>query len=430
MFLFDRLKQYLYSDHLKQTYRVSSSDFTRERKMPFDRVVLFMMNFVKRSLSFELSTFMGLFPFQSGDKITNSAFNQNRMKLKPEVFKDMLEFLNGEFYADNETRIKRWNGFRLLSNDCSFITLPSTAELRNKYGAFRNQNQTDIVQARGSFLYDVLNRIVITGKMAVHAQGEITLAIEQTSHISTGDLVLYDRGYPSFELMYGLTKKGAQFVMRCKHEWSNQTRAFMQDEALSKIISIKPGRTTPIKSKPYHRHATLQVRLLKVVLSSGEVELLITSLTDEQQYPNELLGQLYHLRWGIETFVDELKNLLQVEKFSGYKEQVIQQDFYCALLVSNLQSLLISEMEQEVSDTYGHRKYQYKVNTNLSYGFLKNKIIGIFLDQQPDQILASLRQLLLEHVVPIRPGRKFKREKDKYRTRKKPLFINTRKPTL
>src|SRR5204863_9873764 len=112
-------------------------------------------------------------------------------------------------------------------------------------------------------------------------------------------------------------------------------------------------------------------------------------------------------------YIDQLKNLLQVEKFSGYKEQVIQQDFYCALLVSNLQSLLISEMEQEVSDTYAHRKYQYKVNTNLSYGFLKNKLIKIFLDQQPDQILESLRQLLLDHVVPMRPGRRYKRETDK-----------------
>ncbi len=408
---------------------MSSSHFTRERKMPFDRVVLFMMNLVKRSLSFELTSFMRLFPFQSNDKITNSAFNQNRMKLKPEVFKGMLEFLNGEFYADNEARIKRWKGFRLLSNDCSFITLPSTPKLRAKYGAFRNQNQTDIVQARGSFLYDVLNRMVITAKMAVHAQGEMTLAIEQTSHVTAGDLVLYDRGYPSFELMYALTEKCAHFVMRGKYEWSNQTRAFMQEQALSKIITIKPGKNSLI-GKPYSNQASLQVRLLKVLLPSGEIELLISSLTDEQQYSNELLGQLYHLRWGIETYVDQLKNLLQVEKFSGYKEQVIQQDFYCALLVSNLQSLLISEMEQEVSTTYAHRKYQYKINTNLSYGFLKNRIIEIFLDQQPNQILASLRQLLLEHVIPIRPGRKFKREKDKYRTRKKPLFMNSKKPTL
>lgn len=409
---------------------MSASDFTRERKMPFDRVVLFMMNLVKRSLSFELSSFMQLFPFHSNNKITGSAFNQSRMKLKPEVFKDMLEFLNEEFYTDNEARIKRWKGFRLLSNDCSFITLPSTPELRNKYGAFRNQNETDIVQARGSFLYDVLNGMVITGKMAVHAQGERPLAIEQTSHLTSTDLVLYDRGYPSFELMYALTKKHAQFVMRCKYKWSNQTLAFMQSQVRSQIITIKPNSHHALTGKSYSRHASLQVRLLKVPLPTGEIELLITSLTDEELYSNELLGQLYHLRWGIETYIDELKNLLQVEKFSGYKDQVIQQDFYCALLVSNLQSLLLGEMEEEVNHTYAHRKYRYKINSNLSYGFLKNKIIQIFLCQKPDQILASLQQLLLEHVIPIRPGRKFKRHKDKYRTRKKPLFMNTKKPTL
>ena len=57
----------------------------------------------------------------------------------------------------------------------------------------------------------------------------------------------------------------------------------------------------------------VKVRLVRVKLPDGEVELLITSLMDIKKYPTALFKELYFKRWGIETFYDEFKNKIKVE---------------------------------------------------------------------------------------------------------------------
>jgi hypothetical protein len=44
---------------------------------------------------------------------------------------------------------------------------------------------------------------------------------------------------------------------------------------------------------------------------------------------------------------------------------------------SNLQSVMVNDLEDELSTQNQGKKYNYKVNTNLSYGFLKNRIIDL-----------------------------------------------------
>lgn len=111
--------------------------------------------------------------------------------------------------------------------------------------------------------------------------------------------------------------------------------------------------------------------MVRVELPNNKVEILITSLLDSQEYPSSLFKKLYAKRWEIETLYDELKNKLKVEHFSGYSNQTIQQDFYAALFISNIQTLIVSELEGEINEK-SSKKYNYKVNCNLSYGFLKN----------------------------------------------------------
>lgn len=53
------------------------------------------------------------------------------------------------------------------------------------------------------------------------------------------------------------------------------------------------------------------MRLIRVDLPSGEIEILMTSLLDSQIYPAKIFKELYFLRWKIETFYDELKNKLR-----------------------------------------------------------------------------------------------------------------------
>ena len=95
----------------------------------------------------------------------------------------------------------------------------------------------------------------------------------------------------------------------------------------------------------------------------------MTSLLDSQKYRSKMFKKLYFKRWGVETYYDELKNKLKVEYFSGYSNQSILQDFNAAIFISNVQTLIVSDLEDEIKEQTKNRKLSYKVNTNFLWVF-------------------------------------------------------------
>lgn len=391
-----------------------------------------MINFLTKSLSIEIENFVnylkkdcGILSFKS---FTKSAFVKYRKKINPNVFKQLSTIIIDEFYTDNDDAIKLWSGLRVLAVDSTIITLPNTKELKNKYGERKNQTQTSIVQARVSTIYDVLNHYVLDGILSPINVGENKLALQHLQFCNHNDLIIYDRGYPSYDLIYEHSNKGIDFLIRSKVGFNNITKAFILSGKSSEIVDLYPRKNVNISDKQYQKDTSIRVRLVRIELSGGETELLITSLLDNNKYDYSIFKELYFKRWQIETFYDELKNKLKIEHFSGYSDQSILQDFNTALFISNVQTLIVSELEEEIEQISKTRKYQYKINTNLSYGFLKNKIITLFLsDKSIDDIVTELKILFKQHLVPIRPNRSNKRNSSKFRKRKKPKITKNQK---
>jgi len=46
---------------------------------------------------------------------------------------------------------------------------------------------------------------------------------------------------------------------------------------------------------------------VRVRLSTGEIEVLVTSLLDEKRYTAQMFKELYNLRWGVEGFYGVIK---------------------------------------------------------------------------------------------------------------------------
>jgi hypothetical protein len=137
------------------------------------------------------------------------------------------------------------------------------------------------------------------------------------------------------------------------------------------------------------------------------------------------------MRWGIETFIDELKNKLKIEHFSGYSDHTILQDVNCAVFISNLQSVIVSSLAQEMDEQNEQKLYDHKVNANLSYGFLKNRVIELLHQQGPlEPILAELEALFLKHTIPIRDKRTNPRNTQKYRYKDKPIVTKNHRDSL
>lgn len=428
----EKVKSELFSETIKNKFRVSKKHFTRTRKQSFHLILLFMLNMIRKSLALEIDNFLNFLGKKSDERYTKSAFVQARMKIKPEVFEHLSQTLINEFYTDNGVSIKTWKGFRLLAVDGSRITLPRTKELSEIYGETKNQTLSSVVQARCSVLYDVENNYVLDGKLAQLSQGERELAIGHMSHCKKAeDLIIYDRGYPSYDFIHQHNVRGLDYLIRVKVAFSQVTIDFESSNKKTEITDIYPGKNMKLSDKSYTKDTPIKVRLVRVDLPKGGVEILITSLLNTKKYPNSIFKELYGKRWGVETFYDELKNKLKVEHFSGYSNQSILQDFYASLFVSNIQTLIESELDEERKEKNEERKYEYKINTNLSYGFLKNRILELFFNEgSMEKIIEELKKLYLEHQVPIRPNRSFDRNIGKYRRRLRPKVTKNQKDSI
>ena len=362
-----------------------------------------MISLVKKSLQLELHSFMQV-ASRKHKSISNSAFNQARMKIKPELFKHFITLLNKQFYTDNDERVILWNNFRLLGCDGSTLTLPISKELSKKHKHFVNQHTEGVLIARTSILYDLENGMILDGTIAPFNQGERLLAIHQIEMLKKSpyqELLILDRGYPSFDMIYNLNKLKINYVMRAKSSFSIVTKEFMESDLMELKTEIKPGKNVSLLNKLYLKNQSIKVRLVKVLLNSGEMELLITSLMNETEYPLSIFKELYFKRWGIETLYDKLKNKLLIENFTGYSEASILQDFYCTLFLSNIQSLLVGEANDElISQQISNKKYEYKINANLSIGFIKTKLIELFLEESnTDGILTELEKLFVKNLL-------------------------------
>ena len=364
-------------------------------------------------------------------KISTSAFTQSRKNLSPDVFNGMNQVLVDEFYTDNEERVNLWNSFRLLAIDGSTVSLPFSKDLKKQFGVVNTHSKVDdYILGRVSVLYDVLNNLALDGILCSTTMGEIAIAQNHVKLLGEKDLVILDRGYPCFDLAYRIIEQGADFLFRCKYSFNHVTKQFMAQNSDDSIVEIKAAKDTKFNTKHYTQNTTIKVRLIKVRLDNGEIELLMTSLLDSKKYPCKCFKSLYYQRWGIETYYDRLKNILTLENFSGLTQHAILQDFQCAIFISNVQTLIIEEAQQGIKNKYDKRKYEYKINSSICLGLMKYKIIDLFVNKGSETTLKELEEILIEHVVPIRKGRSFKRDVDKFITRKKPPMFKNRKNVL
>jgi hypothetical protein len=423
--------RFIFSDVIKERYRMRSTDLTRSRKLPFEQLVLCMLKLLRRSLQLELDSFFKA--IGSGvQSITASGFIQSRRKLSPDLFYDLNVLIASEYYKDNDENVTLWKGHRILAVDGSTVELPVNEGMKTVYGTHNNQHKIDdVVIGRVSVLYDVLNNIVLDGLLRPIAQGEVTLSREHLKHTSRGDLIIMDRVYPCFESAYQMQKDGIDFLFRCKTDFSNVVKAFHLSGAQEQMVRIRPTQNRSFKHRPYSKDTTLKVRLIRVELDQGGVEILMSSLLDQEKYPYAAFKELYFKRWKIETFYDRFKNIIGVECFSGTSEQFIQQEFNCALYMSNMQTIFTQEAQQLVDEKCKDRKYEYRVNSSLSLGYIRERLIDIYSTRkEPGQLMQELQELFIRNPIPIRPGRKNKREPDKYRQRTKPKQFNNRRNVL
>jgi len=165
-----------------------------------------------------------------------------------------------------------------LAVDGSTASLPVNENTIEHYGLCNNQKTTnDIVKARVSVLYDVLNNIALDGLLCHYNKGEVQLFQAHLSFIKQDDLLILDRMYPSFDAAWRILQKQAHFLFRCRTTFNNLTRRFADSSKQEWITELQPSKHKSLKGLPYDKNERIKVRFLKVALESGEIEILMTS---------------------------------------------------------------------------------------------------------------------------------------------------------
>ena len=387
--------------------RKEPKDFSRVGKMGFKNMILFILNFSTKSLQAELNAFFKNI-HATRDGVRKQAFSQGRQKILPEAFIILHEELIKTVYT--ATDLNLYKGYRLSAIDGSTLELQNTEELRNVFGYAEN-GRSEVARARISGLYDVENNIMIDAIIDNYKTSEKDLALRHVEKLKDyglhNDLILFDRGYPSKELMAKLIDNDIQFVMRCSTSF------------LKKVNNLK-GNDGEITFR--HTGYDYTIRVVKFALDDATEEILVTNVFDKS-FTVDDFKVLYFKRWGIEIKYDELKQRLQLENFDGVKEIAVRQDFYATIFLANMAALAKMQSDQIIQKKNEEKelKHQYKTNVNIMVSELKDELILIMMEKNEKKRKRRYNKLLQEiarNVIPIRPerhnDRNFKKSRDRY----------------
>ena len=411
------INETIHNPEFKAKHRISETDFTRERSLPFHLLVLFLMNLIKNPAQTELDHFFARIYGSDlpSQVVTKAALTEARRKLKHEAFIELNDRVIDGFYQQDD--IQRWHGYRILAVDGTTLRLPNTPQIVEKFKP--KPGETPL--ARLVELYDVLNHMVIGATLSTTELGERFQAERLLPKAKVGDIVLYDRGFISFFLLALHRFLGLDYCMRTPLTQFCVVEEFVRSGELERWVDITPSAQAKrdclsegLSVEP------IRVRLVRVELPNGEVEVLVTSL--DNPIPSAF-AELYFLRWGIEEGYKHQKCRAELENFSGKTVHAVYQDVFAKLLTLNLTAFFVFAAKPAAKAKTAHRKRDYAINLAAALSKMKHHLVKAIHSLATH--LEPLVKWIASQTEAIRPGRQFQRKNP---GRKKPGFHPCFKP--
>jgi len=144
-----------------------------------------------------------------------------------------------------------------------------------------------------------------------------------------GSVIVADRFYNDFPLLYIWDSKGVYFVIRHKENLQfntikenelpdNRHQHILKDE----IIEL----SKPLSKDKYPK------KLRRVVVWDDVNEQTIELITNQMSWTANTIGELYKSRWQVEIFFREIKQLLHIKSFIGTSENAVMIQIWTALI--------------------------------------------------------------------------------------------------
>ena len=364
-------------------------------------------------------------------KITGSGVCDRMQYIDPRVYIDMNDGVMRQIY-DHVEEMETFKGFHVFATDGSYVEIPDHPQAREEMGVPpNNEIETFPANAKISCTVDTKMDFVVSSIIENQTVDEITLALRHLDDVKNKVnmnkvITCYDRFYNSSEIMLKTETLGSYYIIRGKTSTFKKQQLKMEKENKNDEtfdISLNNSKTKRFHEeelkKVARKQKSIQVRIVKVKLKTGETEIIFTNLPKEIATPEEL-KQLYGERWKIETDYDRLKNKLYIDKFSGRRRTIIEQDYYSHIFLLNL--LIGIKHDAELKITRKPREkakytYEYHSNVNTLIGEIKDRLPELLTDNQEEiqKVIKEIMEIGSKELVATKIPAKTNLERDKER---------------
>lgn len=419
---------------LDQFVRHPGRDFTRNRKLPASRLILFLISQGSSGTANEL---MDFFDMESSVPSVQ-AFMQQRAKLKPEALEAVFgDFVRSAGGPDSPGK------YRYLAADGSTLTFGRDDSGGSAaYHVSEGHSKKGFNSMHINAFYDLDSRTYTDALLQpVHEKDEFrafrVMADRSSTPDGTSTVFIGDRGYASYNNMAHVIEKGQYFLFRTKDTASRGMAAGLGlpdtdtfDETVT--VTIVRSRSKKIGNIQGTQHYvdkktsfdyvqygsldtyTMTLRFVRFPISDTEHECLVTNLPVEE-FTLERLKKLYFRRWGIESAFRKLKYTIGLNNFHSQKPEYVMQEVWARLITYNFTELVTGHVTLHNKG----KKHTYRANFSAAA-----HICMVFLRPYIKDRPIDVEGLIRKHVQPVREDRQYKRLKTAHF--RKPVYFTYR----
>ena len=243
-------------------------------------------------------------PWKKGDVPERSTLCEARHRLGVRALVVLAERVV-KLLARPETPGAFYCGLRLMAVDAFSLDLPDTPLHERVFGRPRNSRGPGAFpQAQVLGLVEAGTHVFWKWLVKGCNVAETYMVPPLLKHLCADMLLLWDRGFASFELVRQVVDRKAHLLARWKSNRILQPIRTLSDGSyLADIYACERDRKA--------QRGGIRVRIIEYTLQErgqkAEKHRLLTTLLDEELHPAQTLVELYHVRWEEELAIDELK---------------------------------------------------------------------------------------------------------------------------
>lgn len=380
-------------------------DYKRRRKLPMDKMIKFMLQMQAKSIEHELGDCFGY----NQDMPTVSAYIQQRNKLSKDAMPTLF-YTFGKLHGPQRMK----NGYHLIAcdgSDICFASNPAEKEccIHVQSRSFCMMHLNVIQDMIGGTYLDA----IIQERYHENEPEAMITIVERLPH-DNKTIFTADRGYEGYNLMAHIQETGNYYIIRAKAPSSNgilSRLALPESGEFDRLVTVTLTRKSTLEAKSLCGADPLRYRLLGnddsfdlcvpqnnffydisfravgIRISDGSLVYFITNLP-ASHFSSADLGELYYLRWGVETGFRHLKYTVGLNALHTKKAEFVCQEIFARLILYNFCRLIASHASIVKHSRDGSRTY--KLNFSMVIGACRELLLSP-LDDPPDTIATVSR---------------------------------------